>query len=137
MAQETIISKAYELLKVSLPIVEKIPRSHKFTLGDRLETHLMDLLELLIEAFYVPRSQKLPILHRGNILLEKIRYLIRLAHDLHFLRNAQYEELSTRLLEIGRMTGGWIKSLDPNQKKFVTAFGGPEPIKRKRKRKKG
>ncbi len=111
MAQETIISKGYELLKYSLPIIEKIPRSHKFTLGDRLSTHLIDLLEQMIEAYYLPKNQKLPLLHGINIRLEKIRHLLRLAHELNFIRVAQYEALSTRLLEIGRMTGGWIKSL--------------------------
>ncbi len=36
----------------ALPTVEKFPRSHKFTLGDRVETVALDALEALIEATY-------------------------------------------------------------------------------------
>jgi hypothetical protein len=34
------------------PTLEKFPRSHKFTIGDRIETLALDVLEALIEATY-------------------------------------------------------------------------------------
>lgn len=111
MEKETLIAKAYDLLAFSLPMIEKFPRSHKFTLGDRLETHLLDLLEAFIEAYYLPKAKKKSVLHHINIRLEKIRYLIRLGFELKFYSSARYREWADRLHEIGRMTGGWIKSL--------------------------
>ncbi len=35
MSKESIISKAYDLLKYSIPVLNKFPRDFKFTLGDR------------------------------------------------------------------------------------------------------
>ena len=42
----------YQFLLWLLPTVEKFPRSHKFTLGDRIETIALNVLETLIEATY-------------------------------------------------------------------------------------
>jgi hypothetical protein len=40
----------YQFLVWLLPTVEKFPKSHKFTLGDRIETNALNVLEALIEA---------------------------------------------------------------------------------------
>jgi hypothetical protein len=39
-----------EFLRWLVPTVEKFPRSQKFTLGDRIESTALDVLERLIEA---------------------------------------------------------------------------------------
>ncbi len=111
MSQETIVAKAYELLKYSLPIIEKLPRTHKFTLGDRLESHMLDILEGVIEAYYTPKSRKLYMLDKLNILLEKSRYLIRLGFEMGFYRSNHYKEWAEKINEIGRMVGGWKRSI--------------------------
>jgi hypothetical protein len=33
-----------------VPTIEKFPKSHKFTIGDRIETIAFDVLEALIQA---------------------------------------------------------------------------------------
>ncbi len=111
MQRETIISKCYDFLKYSSPFIAKLPRSHKFTFGDRLQIHLFDLLELLIEAFYAPPARKKELLIKVNISLEKLRYLFRLGFDLGLYDSIRFSEFAKRLNEIGKMNGGWLKSL--------------------------
>lgn len=41
-----------------VPTVEKFPRSQKFTLGDRIQTAALDVLERLIEATYTKARSK-------------------------------------------------------------------------------
>ena len=53
-----IIQKTYDLLKWYVPILNRLPRQHKFLLGDRMITCLYDLLEGLFLARY--SSHKLP-----------------------------------------------------------------------------
>ncbi|MCO6478924.1 MAG: diversity-generating retroelement protein Avd [Phaeodactylibacter sp.] len=112
MSKDTIIAKAYDLLKYSSPLIAKLPRSHKFTLGDRLQNMLADLLERLIEAYYSPPARKRDILLHTNILLEKIRYFFRLGYDLGLYDSLRYKDFAERINEIGRMCGGWLKSLE-------------------------
>jgi hypothetical protein len=40
----------YQFLAWLVPTIEKFPKSHKFTIGDRIEMIALDVLEALIEA---------------------------------------------------------------------------------------
>lgn len=105
--KETIITKTYDLLKYSIPILSRFPRDQKFLLGDQFQKLLTDILDAFIEAYY--SRKKLPILLPVNLQLEKLRYRIRLSHDFNFISHKQYGQLSEKVDEIGRMLGGWIK----------------------------
>ena len=48
MKELPIIEKTYELIRWYVPILNRLPRSHKFALGDRLTTGLYELLDGLI-----------------------------------------------------------------------------------------
>ncbi len=90
-----------------IPTVEKFPRSQKFLLGDRIQTMALDVLERLIEASYT--RERRAALHAANLGVEKLRYLFRIAHDLHYLDFKKYEHAARSLDEVGRLVGGWIK----------------------------
>lgn len=107
--KEDIITKTYDLLKYIIPQLAKFPRDQKFILADRIENHLLDFLEEMIEAYY--SKEKLAILKKANFRLEKVRYLIRLAYDFQYFNLKRYELLCKEIDEIGRMVGGWRKSL--------------------------
>jgi len=51
----------YQFLAWLLPAIEKFPKNHKFTLGDRIAVTAVDVLEALIEATYTrERVRALP-----------------------------------------------------------------------------
>ena len=66
-------------------------------------------MENIISANSV--SDKSPYFSGTSLEIEKLRIFLRLAKDLSFLSFKRYELLSARLDEIGRMLGGWIKSV--------------------------
>lgn len=111
MKKDSIIAKAYDLLKFSIPPINRLPRNYKFTFGDRVQNQLADLLELLIEAYYSPQAKKKILLFQANIKLEKLRYYFRLGYDLGLYSSTHYQEFAARLQEIGRMLGGWLKHI--------------------------
>ena len=98
----------YQFLMWLVPAIEKFPRSHKFTTGDRIHILALDVLESLIEATYTKeRSQHL---RKANLGIEKLRFLFRLAVDLKLLDRRRYEHAARTLNETGRLIGGWMKS---------------------------
>lgn len=109
--KENVITHTYDLLKYIIPQLAKFPRTQKFVLADRIQNQLTDILDLLIEAFFLSRQDKEGILKRANIEVEKLRYYIRLAHDMRCLNLRRYEFIQEKLNEIGGQLGGWIKSL--------------------------
>ncbi|MEO0640316.1 MAG: diversity-generating retroelement protein Avd [Bacteroidota bacterium] len=107
---ESLILKVYDLIKFMIPNIERIPRTHKFTYGDRLYNLLSDLLEIIIEIHYASKQTRKEKLHEANILLTKIRYFLRMGYDLGFYSAGHLKIMAERVDEIGRRIGGWIKS---------------------------
>ena len=109
--QEDVLTLTYDLQLYLIPQVGKFPREHKFMLGDRIYGLLMTLQEDVIEAYYSGKAQKRGILKRVNLHLEKLRFQMRLCKDLRCLSIRKYEHVSTLIDQLGRVIGGWIKSL--------------------------
>lgn len=97
----------YQFMLWLVPAVEKLPKSQKFLLGDRIQGTALDVLERLIEATYTRRRGRL--LADANLGIDKLRFLFRLAADLRHLDNKRYEHAARSLDEIGRLVGGWRK----------------------------
>lgn len=88
------------------------PRDHKFTVGDRLIDSCLDVTTALVEATYLPRSRaKLHHLHQASRALTRARVLVRVAQRLHLLSARQRQYFATQSDELGRMLGGWTRSM--------------------------
>ena len=110
--KENVITHTYDLLKYLVPQLAKYPRNQKFLLADRIQTNVMDTLDLFIEAYYTgQREKKRNSLLQVNLNLEKLRYLLRLSYDLRCINEDRYAYLCRQVNEIGKQAGGWIKSL--------------------------
>jgi hypothetical protein len=86
----------------------KFPRNHRFVLGEQIERSLYDVLEILIRAKDTRNRQEL--LEQANLLLEILRFQMRLAKDLQCLKVESYGFAAKAVDEIGRLVGGWLKS---------------------------
>lgn len=95
----------------SLDRTASLPKSHRFTFGERVDRLTLDCLEFIIEAIYSSRTEKPALLRRVNLNLEKLRVLWRLICDRRWISQQQLLFVSQRLDEIGRMVGGWLKQL--------------------------
>ena len=106
-----IVEKHYEFCKWLIAKVGKFPRDQRFLLGDRIERHALDILEMLIKAALTPdRDGKVETLKQANVRLEYLRYVMRLAKDGKFINIKSFHFACERMEETGRMLGGWIKS---------------------------
>ena len=47
-----VVTKAYDFVLWLLPKVENFPKAYRYTVGDRLTAHGLDLLTSLVEAAY-------------------------------------------------------------------------------------
>lgn len=102
------IEAHYRFLAWLVPTIEKFPKNHKFTVGDRIQNIALDVLEALIEATYT--KERAQHLRRANLGIEKLRFLLRLAADLRLLDRRRYEHAARTLDETGQLIGGWIKA---------------------------
>ena len=114
MSQSPIFVKTYDLLLWLLPATTKFPREHRFMLAQQVQGVSLRFQECLIEAATVPqqnRQDKVACLNRADIELTKLRFYLRLCRDLRLLKPKQHRHASQMVDEIGRLLGGWLKTM--------------------------
>jgi hypothetical protein len=105
------IQDCHQLLAWIVPQLDHFPRARRFTLGEKLELLLMDVLEFLLEAAYQKGDVKLQMLARANRKLAVARHLWRLGYELKSCSFKSYNHGSELMVNLGRQIGGWRKSL--------------------------
>ena len=106
-AELVAVTKMYDLVLWTCRHTAKFPRSYRFTLGDRMERRLYDLLDLLLRAKYA--RERVSLLKDANMELELLRFQFRLAKDLQCLSLDSYGHASRAVNEVGQLVGGWLK----------------------------
>jgi four helix bundle protein len=92
--------------------LKQFPKSERYAMAAEIKQSMYRLLRLIIEAN--KKYHKKTTAQQIDIELETLRTFIRLASDkqLKYLSIKKYENWSKMLNEIGRMLGGWIKSMN-------------------------
>ena len=107
-----VIKRGYDFSKWLFNHTGKFPKSYRFSVAARMEKAMLDFIELVTVANM--RNDKLPLLRRADEALARLRLLFRLSYEMRFINVASYEHGSGKIVELGRMLGGWIKS--PNRR---------------------
>ena len=102
------LEKAYGLALWLVAKTESMPRSHRFTLGERLYSQTLDLVSSLTQATF--SRDKSRALESAGERVNSLRILVRLAKDIKLFSFDSYTHATGLLDEIGRMIGGWRKS---------------------------
>lgn len=93
-----------------------MPRTSRYTLGTRIETHFLDLLEIIYQAYYAPADKKSEKIVLGISKNDLLKYLIQIAWENKLIRDTSYAEIIEKLEEVGRILGGWKNSVEVKQK---------------------
>lgn len=102
------VQACHELLCWLVPQLDKFPRSRRFTLGERLESGLLKVLESLITATY--SREKRTALGEANLRLAICRHLWRMCYELQVIPLKRYEHGARLIDGIGGQIGNWAKS---------------------------
>lgn len=107
--QSPIFTKTSQFILWLLDHTERFPKSERFRLARRLEDSAFNFYELLVQA---ARSQpKHTVLLQADLELDKLRLYLRLAQARKLTTVSQYQHAAGMLVEIGRLLGGWLKSV--------------------------
>lgn len=104
-----LVERFYELYRLSYSWLNNFPKKERYTLGERIETAILDNLSEIYYLNNLPNALKenhLLILSAKN---EVVKILFRLALDVKVLDFNKYANVQAILQETGKMIGGWIK----------------------------
>lgn len=108
MKKETPIFSLWMVVtEWTLDRVDDFPKKVRYSISNRVAGLTLDILEQIIEALY--KRRKVSLLREINIKLEKLRVLFRICLNKKYLSLKQFEFIQEKLLEAGKMIGGWIK----------------------------
>ncbi|MBK8538763.1 MAG: diversity-generating retroelement protein Avd [Ardenticatenia bacterium] len=105
--QMVIFTRSFDLLAWLLPKSDKFPKEQRFTVTQRLQAAVLDLVESLHLANARSGPSRLRHLEAADAHLDKLRMYLRLSHQWHWLSDGQYKHVSTMVAEVGRLLGGW------------------------------
>lgn len=112
MSQSPIFVKTYDMIQWLLPKTTRFSREYRFSMALPIQQHAFALQKHLVQAAKSRRRQDtIDYLFQADVELTMLRYKIRLCRDLNLLRANSYEHASRLLDEVGRLLGGWKKSL--------------------------
>ncbi|MEK7514995.1 MAG: four helix bundle protein, partial [Patescibacteria group bacterium] len=86
-------------------------KSHRYSLGQRIDSLFIESLEALATAIFLSREEKLPFVQRAIRKLDTLKVLLLILWETASLDTKKYIALSLSLDEVGRMLGGWSGQL--------------------------
>ncbi len=93
-----------------VPHTLRFPKSQRGVLARKVQAQLFAMYEALVDAGL--SDAPLPHLRRADASLTKLRAYLRLCRDLRLLSIPQYGYASQQVAQVGRLLGGWFKSLE-------------------------
>lgn len=92
-------------------LTDKLDSNKKQTIGRRLENSTLDMLECLVMAKHAPKAHKQIYLIKATAKLELAQFHLRTLLEQKLANETTLHQLQGRFIEIGRMLGGWVKSV--------------------------
>jgi hypothetical protein len=113
-----LFQNIYDFYKLFYLYIDHFPKKSREVLGRKIESTILELLELISQASFAEQNQKINNLLNASVKLDFLKVLFRLTFDLKIIDQKKYIFLEEKLQEIGRMLGGWIKSIKSKNPNF-------------------
>jgi|SRR3989344_6008841 len=106
-----ITKKLYELYRVFYGYRTTVPKQDRYTIWQKCDDMILGVLEYAVSASRSQKLDKLVLLEQASSKLNMLRIFIRLMKDTKVIDNKKYTTIQTHIDEIGRMLGGWMRSI--------------------------
>ena len=107
MSELLVYQKAYSLLLDVFARTDGFPKSKRFSLGQRLETRLLDMVSMLHGYRYARNKAARAV--EISVCFDEVKLLLKIGHDAKIISRPAFAHLVERCDEIGRMLGGLSK----------------------------
>lgn len=101
-------------------MAQHLPKQSRYTLGTKIDSTFLEVIEKILIAGSLPRGQKLPYVQAAVSKFDILKFFIQISWEIKVLDNKKYIAISEHLNEIGRMLGGWHRNLLTE----TSAYGG-------------
>lgn len=86
---------------------QDLPKAHRYSLGQRIDTLFIEVIEAISAASFLSREEKHPYVRLAIKKADTLRVLLLVLWETRSLNDKKYIALSLKIDEVGRMLGGW------------------------------
>lgn len=90
---------------------QTLPKTHRHSLGQRIDTLLVEIIEAIAVASFLSRDEKPPYVRLAIRKVDTLRILLMVLWETKSLDDKKYIALSVKIDEVGKMLGGWFGQL--------------------------
>ncbi|MEK7464632.1 MAG: four helix bundle protein [Patescibacteria group bacterium] len=102
------ITDAYKLWQEFLP---HFPKTSRYTLGVRIDNLFLNIIEIVFSAVSNGSINRLAKVKNSTLTLDSLKFLLQISWETKSLDTKKYVLISGKLVEIGKMLGGWLRHL--------------------------
>jgi hypothetical protein len=108
----SVLLKGKSAYKLWHEYLNKFPKLHRYTLGAKIDSIFIEVLEYIFRAsFATEKGEKVISISNAISKLNLLNFFLQIAWENKYLDHEKYALLGERLGEIGKMLGGWRKQL--------------------------
>ncbi|MEK7480302.1 MAG: four helix bundle protein [Patescibacteria group bacterium] len=107
-----IIDRLIAVYRLWREIHNHFPKKSRHTLGRKIDSAFIEILELAFTAGYLPKDKKLPFVQKAVARTDVLKFFLRIAWEVKDIDTKKYAALSEPLDDIGRMLGGWMRNVE-------------------------
>jgi hypothetical protein len=90
---------------------QEIPKTHRYSLGTRIDTFFVEVMEAIAIASFLSRTEKQPYVRLAIRKVDTLKLLLMVLWETKSIGDKKYIALSGPLEEIGKNLGGWSGQL--------------------------
>ena len=104
-----LLQKVEDMMAYGYPLLDQYPKAQKFSLAQDIRNSMLQILRLTIAED--TKKAKLSTLEHLDVENKTLQHLLRISMELKYLSRHHYGVWESKLVEIGKMIGGLLKSV--------------------------
>lgn len=104
-----VVIKLYIIYEITHKLIFKFPKHERYSLGEKIENTILNTIEIIINTNQTSKYEKEKLLIKANGKIELLKILFRICLNCKIIDIRDYLEIEKKVIEIGKMTQGWIK----------------------------
>lgn len=106
-----VLQKGKSLYLVWYEYYHTLPKTHRHSLGIKIDTLFIEIIEAIAIATYLTRTEKQPYVRIAIRKVDTLKILLMVLWETKSLTDKKYLALSAKVEEVGKMLGGWSGQL--------------------------
>ena len=106
-----VLAKVKTCYLIWVGFYQKIPKIHRHSLGVKVDTLFIEIIEAISIASFLSREEKQPWIRLAIRKTDTLKVLLLVLWEAKSLEDKKYLALSEKIEEIGKMLGGWSGQL--------------------------